>query len=864
MADTRSQLTWGTHLRFLVRFLGLTGVLAGAVGAILFASEFPDPSQWTVEHLRTTAEGGHGRFAQAAAWTLIVGVAAVASALGVELLAAVLTVAGRRTSANASATLGTAAALALLVFVNAYSFTHHARFDLTRDRRFTLPDELAERLRGLRPEVPTSIIVLQKHRLFGTLSEERDSFTKAAEEKVTEKVKDLVDLFREFGPRFTVEVLDTEAFEYDRRLAEVTRDSPRLRAAIEAAPENSIFFAADGRVQRLGFNEFLQLDRTASRDANGGRGNLVLLPQGVENFARRVLAVQERRPKAAVCVVHPVLGTEPDEARATLGTAGLKKALNDAGYDVIDIVLKANWESESKPLVASALTGRESKLEQLEAELDAADDRARAAREDLGIIVEETARLARTLGRPFPEQVKYYQELFRVAAQEQWLEVLLAYQRFELGRRVNPDTEPDFRKAVADALATQRKRAEEAVEKTAEEQAAAEARVRAALADEQATEDRREADVKDKFRRLLDDVDVLIVPRITLVNATTPVRIADPRVHSLSKDQAEVIKEFMKAGKPVLACLGSLSGPNGLTPNASDDFERLLAERGIELGNDTIIFDAEARAFAGRGVRFGGAAGADVPPLVVGTSPRESGKRPNPIGDAFRLTGRVVDQKLDLQFRALRPVYLSPAVEPQLAFAGEFVFTAREAWNEEKPFALADPAGNISYRPRFERTAGSDPKKGTRDEERQGPFPVGVAIASAPPAYWSDPRLPDPARLAALFASGTRYEPLVAAALAVEATRPAGRPGRLVVFGSGHLFAGPKLEPAQEKLLVHSVNWLTQREDRLPKAELPAWSFPRVALSDRDVFLWRYGATVGLPLVVVYLGLVTLTLRRLR
>src|SRR5262249_10340118 len=149
----------------------------------------------------------------------------------------------------------------------------------------------------------------------------------AAERKVTEKVKDLVDLFREFGPRFHVAVLDTEAFEFDRQLADLTKDAPELKTAIEAAPENSIFFHANKRVQRLAVNGFLQLDKTASKEANGGRGNLVLLPQGAENFARRVLAVQERRPKVAVCVVHEWLTTATTEGVEEYSLAGLRKAL---------------------------------------------------------------------------------------------------------------------------------------------------------------------------------------------------------------------------------------------------------------------------------------------------------------------------------------------------------------------------------------------------------------------------------------------------------------------------------------------------------------------------------------------------------
>ena len=343
MADIRSRTTWGTRFRFLIRAVGLTGVLAAATGAALLATVFTSTNEWTVENLKAAADGARGTFAQVAAWTLAVGVIAVALALVVELLGTLALVAGRRTAAGTSATVATIAAIALLVLVNAYSFLHHARFDFTRDQHLTLPPGVTDELRKLRPDVPTTIVVFQQHKTFGTLSGKPDSYDYAAERKVVEKVKDLVDLFREFGPRFNVAVLDVEDEGYEHRLAELTQDSPQLKVAIETAPENSIFFAANGRVQRLAFNEFMQLDKTASKQANGGRGNLVLLPQGVERFARRVLAVHERRPKVAICLAGEWLSPADSEGQEWTSINGLKKALTDHGFDVTEIVLKKNW-----------------------------------------------------------------------------------------------------------------------------------------------------------------------------------------------------------------------------------------------------------------------------------------------------------------------------------------------------------------------------------------------------------------------------------------------------------------------------------------------------------------------------------------
>src|SRR5262245_31797675 len=202
MADTRQRTTWGNRFRFLVRAIGLTGIAAGAIGGALVAATLPtvDFNSWdgwksVPDLLRAATEGAHGELARVGAWMVVGGAAAVAVALLVELAGAVLLGVGRRTAAGTSATIGMVAAVALLVIVNLYSFTHHRRFDTTRDQRFTLPPELATELGKLRGSAPTTIVVLQMHNTFGSLSTKRDSFTSAAERQVTEKVLDLVDQF---------------------------------------------------------------------------------------------------------------------------------------------------------------------------------------------------------------------------------------------------------------------------------------------------------------------------------------------------------------------------------------------------------------------------------------------------------------------------------------------------------------------------------------------------------------------------------------------------------------------------------------------------------------------------------------------
>ena len=49
-----------------------------------------------------------------------------------------------------------------------------------------------------------------------------------------------------------------------------------------------------------------------------------------------------------------------------------------------------------------------------------------------------------------------------------------------------------------------------------------------------------------------------------------------------------------------------------------------------------------------------------------------------------------------------------------------------------------------------------------------------------------------------------------------------------------------------------------------PRSDAQAWSFPRVEMSDREVALWQVGAVAGLPLLAVYLGLLTVMLRKMR
>src|SRR5262249_20764088 len=175
--------------------------------------------------------------------------------------------------------------------------------------------------------------------------------------------------------------------------------------------------------------------------------------------------------------------------------------------------------------------------------------------------------------------------------------------------------------------------------------------------------------------------------------------------------------------------------------------------------------------------------------------------------------------------------------------------------------------------PRYDATPFDDPKRGTHDEERRGPFPVAVAIESPLPVDWYEPTYADLRKAAPLLApldGGSLPARLTARSsvdpdkqtktLVPQSQRPV---GRLIVIGQGGLFNGKQLSPAHEQLLLHMTNWLLKREDRLPRTD-KTWDYPRVQHDERTGFLWKYGPFLGLPAFFLYLGLIVWIVRRVR
>src|SRR5947209_4946531 len=103
--DVRQHTTLGTRLRFLVRVLGLTSVLAVTAGAVLASTVQIEPSIWTLHGFESALKGEHGEFARDATWILAIGAGATALALLAEVAWLFLLGAGRRTAAGTSATV---------------------------------------------------------------------------------------------------------------------------------------------------------------------------------------------------------------------------------------------------------------------------------------------------------------------------------------------------------------------------------------------------------------------------------------------------------------------------------------------------------------------------------------------------------------------------------------------------------------------------------------------------------------------------------------------------------------------------------------------------------------------------------------
>jgi hypothetical protein len=844
---TRTRGLWWSRLHFLIRFLGLTGLLV-AIVAVTIAwrnnilhgwqpvwswpqVETEAGRSWA--EIQSTVEKANWDFARILVTVLLSGAALFALALVVELLAGMTVVSGRRSAFGFNAFVQVILAALLLVAINYYSFGHYLRFDWTQNRQFTLPPEISDQLRQLQGE--TQIVVYQRHKTLGQVADKPDDYDVAAERMVLDKIEDLVDLFREFGPRFRVETLDVAKENFSDRIAAVThqiaekslreqKEDPdyrpnedeveskarQLRAAIESTPEDTIFFFGGGKMQALSFNDLVQLDKAASQEQD----NLVMLDQGVKPFADKVLNVEGKRPKVGIAVIHPVLATS---GREDIGLKGLRNALTARGIDVQDIVLK-KW-SEFAPPTAATYTIEESKLDIVDENLMIADLNLKNLAKAQKQIEDELQELRKSSLDELTK--KYASQLRGRKMTEEIRQALLERDQEELTDIQTETTSQRSRRATV--LADKSK-----------------------LNVDQITEQRRIDDPQGKLARILADCDLLIIPRLTLLDVRPPAAIIPNRVYRIDEGQVNAIKDFIKGGKPVLACFGPANDPPDDRPSLDamgpDSLEDLFVQLGVRFGKQTVLFDAESESLASvrasplsasaklPALEFEWKPGAGLPGLLRTRTPERS----NPLHDAMLVAARSLgkdsegrDWLLDLPLRHPRPIYYEPPDGKTPSFDPTFLMSSPASWNEDQPFPTRERV------PHYERPKADDPDRGTVNEKRRGPFPVGIAVTASVPASWQ---------------ASTKETPVSV---------------RIAVIGHGGLITGAELSPAREKLLLNTVNWLLGRSEYLPTAE-KQWTYPRVGLDPRDKQLWHWGTQFALPGFFAWLGLVVLLMRRVR
>lgn len=834
MADVRQKTTISTKLRLFLYFLGTTALLAAIIFAgLLITSDAELPT--TKEQLWQSEYGRYFVFSAAVT-------------VGCIILAGLTShgsFAGRRTASGSLSLFKVVCAILALVGINWFSFQYFQQYDTTRDKRFTLSSEVVNELKTLDPNSKTTVVLLQLHKSAGTLSEKADALDYAAERKVVEKVQDLVDQFRNFGPQFNVITLDTEDEEYSRKLKTITAGKPELLTAIEQAPENSILFAdSNGKVRRLGFNEFYRLDKVASvevrtsKDKDGKETeekfvkNLVLLPQGKEAFARRA-AKDEKKPKVGLMSIHPELSSR--ESRDDYCAMGFRKSLEANGYEVVDVIVK-DWSGRGGPKPAG-YTYEEYELKR----------------------TEEKYNLYSLLSQDREMAMKQLKEM-RSKTEKYPLADLNKLFRLPPGQKIS--SEDDRQKLLA-ALDNSLDSMKQELASFNEEIAKQGPKYQELSKDERAIEARRITDVKTKLTQILADCDLLVIPRFTVMDISKS-ELINPSFYNVNKDQADVVKEFVKTGKPVLTLFGptKITPPNPSDPMAGkpDELELLFKELGVEFGDQTIVYDSETISAA---ERQGGtlASAAKLPPLVFESSALGKDK-PNPVAAAYLVSARGAGSALEFNRSGFRPITVSKNIRASLTYTPEIAFTTKQAWNEEKPIPDDD------YVPKFEPAKPDDPKKNTPNEERRGPFSVGVAYETTVPAYWYEkaekekqPDLPKPDLSAIAGGAATKPEQ-------AKKTEPVIAPAktRIAALGHGGLVVGKRLDPATETLMLSTMNWQLRQDDRLAKDVSPneRWEFPRSNLSASASKIWLFIGSIGIPVIAAYFGVIVLLFRRLR
>ena len=444
---------------------------------------------------------------------------------------------------------------------------------------------------------------MQQYVSFGQRSDNKqDKFDLAAQRKIVEKVKDLAEQFQDLGPRFRVQVLDIQDDDYPDKLEAIREESADLANAIKQAPENSIFFYAEDRkqLQRLSFSDLYELDKKASIEANDGKGNLVLKYQGVDGFARKIFNIEEKRPRIATAIIHPWLGLKNRE-HPMFTMNGAKKALDSYGFDSTDIMLKKMDADGNLTNEATALSYDEGRYEQIEDELAEIDESVRRMETEQKEIEEAYKFWSESSLAELNKKYVYFMlEDGRqgVMARKQSANLAKAGVRFKLidvdedDRKLRTATYKREREVLKSVLDAERDNRDNL------------GKEKGTLRVDRLAEKRRIADVEAKMKDMLANVDLLIVPRITLMNAPRGMLVPN-RIHRLDPAQLKAIKGFMREGKPVLFLLGPINEPGEMPERdfeGPDQLEATLAELGFKMPKQTILYNLEAKEYNERKV----------------------------------------------------------------------------------------------------------------------------------------------------------------------------------------------------------------------------------------------------------------------
>ncbi len=840
-SDARRATRAGTVFRMVLRTLGILAALSTVAGACLVQTEVPELlGVRSLRDLQATSlhvlAGSAGKLAEVGLWMMVVGVAILILWAVVELISGLMLVAGRKTAAGLGNTVQVVLAVTLLVVVNAVAYQWYWREDCTRDKRFSMDRSLIDSLKQLDPNTPTTVVVLQMGKTSALdPASKPDAMSTAAQTKITEKVLDLIDELRqnrEVGSRFDVHVLNSSDETFAEQLKKIAPDvdghANTLRQAVEGANENSIFFAANNRVRRMPFSQFYLLDKVAS----GEQANLVLHPQGKDRFVRALVGLETRKPKVALAVIHPLLASRNKADDYT--SLGLRKTLEEAGFDVTDIILK-KWSGPNGPNgpPAAAFSFEETEFSKVEGTFNMNSLLAMNREQAVAIMKQERDRLAKAplatvdkeLSRAYGQPIKT--EADRADVLKNLIDFSIDVRTNELNqyRAARDKAKPDYERL---------------------------------LANDRMMEARRNTNVKQKFAAAVADCDLLILPRHTVMDVVRGGAIP-PMLYSLTNEQADVARDFITAGKPVLFGFGptNVEGRRGAPEYVPDEVDQLLARFGVELGTQTILSDAEAQQM---GERRGDDEQLQGDPTFAELKVPKSSNHPIALGYTQWL--RSLGNTVELHKGGSRPVQLAKWVKQPTSTT--VLETSTDTWNESKPFSDQNTI------PTYDPPKPSDPKKGTREEEHRGPFAVGVALEARVPAEWRDPKAAGPFAASVLGGVGIAGPGLPMglslAALTPDTFKPEANPRtvRLAVFGHGGLFVGNKLEPAQEALLLSTVNWQLRRDDALPKAEATDWNFPRVSMTPQQKSYWGLVAFPGLPLLMAVLGLFMWMVRRPR